>query len=54
MDKKTIVITGSTGFLGSYIRSNIRNNYEIIFATTSSLDDGFVKFEAGSGLSEDA
>jgi putative UDP-glucose 4-epimerase len=46
MDKKTIVITGSTGFLGSYIRSNIRNNYEIIFATTSSLDDGFVKFDS--------
>ncbi|MDN5062713.1 NAD-dependent epimerase/dehydratase family protein [Aliarcobacter butzleri] len=41
-----ILLTGSTGFLGTYIKNNIDNKYDILYGTTSNTNNkNYLKFD---------
>lgn len=40
-----ILLTGSNGFLGTYIKNNINPKYNVFYGTTSRLDDNYIKFD---------
>ena len=40
-----ILLTGSTGFLGTYIKNNIDSKYDILYGTTSNTNNkNYLKF----------
>lgn len=42
-----ILLTGSTGFLGNYIKNNINNKYIVLYGTTSNTNnEDYLKFDS--------